>query len=213
MAGHLKITKTKDRTLQRYYWPGVFSDIAKYCHSCEVCQRDNSRRQGKVTMVSMPLISCPFEQIAMDLIGPLPRSKRGNKYMLTIVDYATRYPEAVALPSTEASRIARELLLLFSRVGIPKEIISDQGSNFMSALLGEMYDFLHVKRIRTSPYHPQMDGLTEWFNGTLKSIIRKFVNKAGKDSDEYIPYLLFAYREVPQESTEFSPFGYFMDKE
>ena len=76
-------------------------------------------------MVSIPLISCPFERIAMELIGPLPRSKRGNKYILAIVDYATRYPEAVALPSTEASRIARELLLLFSRVGIPKEIISD----------------------------------------------------------------------------------------
>ena len=61
MAGHLGITKTKDQVLQRYYWPGVFSDIAKYCRSCEVCQRDNSRRPGKVAMVSMPLISCPFE--------------------------------------------------------------------------------------------------------------------------------------------------------
>ena len=69
-----------------------------------------------------------------------------------------------------------------------------------------MYDFLHVKRIRTSPYHPQMDGLTERFNGTLKSMLRKFVNKTGKDWDEYIPYLLFAYREVPQGSTGFSPF-------
>ena len=81
----------------------------------------------------------------MDLIGPLPRRKRGNKYILTIVDYATHYQEAVALPSTEVSRIARELFLLFSRVGIAKEIISDQGSNFMSALLGEMYDFYMLR--------------------------------------------------------------------
>ena len=82
--------------------------------------RETNCRPGKVAMVSMPLISCPFEQVAMDLIGPLPRSKRGNKYILTIVDYATRvrYLEAVALPSTEVSRIARELLLLFSRVGV-----------------------------------------------------------------------------------------------
>ena len=76
----------------------------------------------------------------------------------------------------------------------------------MSALLGEMYDFLHIKRIRTLPYHPQTDGLTERLNGTLKSTLRKFVNKTGKDWDEYIPYLLFAYREVPQESTGFTPF-------
>ena len=95
-------------------------------------------------------------------MGLSPEAKEvANKLILTIVDYATRYLEVVALPSTEVSQIARELLLLFSRVGIPKEIISNQGTNFMSALLGEMYDFLYVKRIRTSPYHPQMDGLTE----------------------------------------------------
>jgi len=71
----------------------------------------------------------------MDLIGPLPGSRKGNKYILTTVDYATRYPEAVALPSTEASCIAKELITLFSRVGIPEEILSDQGANFMSDLL------------------------------------------------------------------------------
>ena len=136
-------------------------------------------------------------------MGLSPEAKEvANKLILTIVDYATRYLEVVALPSTEVSQIARELLLLFSRVGIPKEIISNQGTNFMSALLGEMYDFLYVKRIRTSPYHPQMDGLTEWFNGTLKSMLQKFVNR--KDWDEYIPYLQFAYKEVSQESTGFS---------
>ena len=139
-------------------------------------------------------------------MGLFPEARDGNKSILTIVDYATRYPEAVAFPSTEMSWIARELLLLFSRVGIPKEIISDQGSNFMSALLGEMYDFLYIKRIRTSPYHPQTDGLTERFNGILKSMLQKFVNKTGKDWDEYIPCLLFAYKEVPQESTRFTPF-------
>lgn len=120
MVGHLGITKTKDRVLQRNYWPGVFHDITQCCCSCEVYQRDNNHRSGKVAMVSMPLISCPIERIAMDLIGPLPKSKEGNKFILTIVDYATRYPEAVALPSTEASQIARGLLLLFSKVHIPK---------------------------------------------------------------------------------------------
>jgi len=125
----------------------------------------------------MPLVTCPFERMAMDLIGPLPRSRKGNKYILTIVDYATRYPEAVALPSTEASRIAKELITLFSRVGIPEEILSDQGANFMSDLLQELYQLLHIRRIRTTPYHPQTDGLVERFNGTLKSMLRKFVSR------------------------------------
>ena len=155
-------------------------------------------------MIPMPLMSRPFERMAMDLIGPLPRSRKGNRFVLTIVDYATRYPEAVALPSTEASRIAKELITLFSRVGIPEEILSDQGANFMSELLQELYHLLHIRRIRTTPYHPQTDGLVERFNGTLKGMLRKFVGRGQKDWDEYLPYLLFAYREVPQESTGFS---------
>ena len=76
----------------------------------------------------------------------------------------------------------------------------------MSTLLQELYTVLHIRRIRTTPYHPQTDGLVERFNGTLKSMLRKFVGRSGKDWDEYLPYLLFAYREVPQESTGVSPF-------
>jgi len=87
----------------------------------------------------------------MDLVGPLARSRRGNRFILIIVDYATRYPEAIALPSTKASRITKELVTVFSHTGIPEEILSDQGANFMSALLQEVYQLLHIKRIRTSP--------------------------------------------------------------
>ena len=122
------------------------------------------------------------------------------------MDYATRYPEAIALPSTEAERIAKELIKVFSHMGIPEEILTDQGANFMSTLLQEMYLLLHVRRIRTTPYHPQTDGLVECFNGTLKSMLRKFAGRSGKDWDEYLPYLLFAYREVPQQSMGVSPF-------
>ena len=154
----------------------------------------------------MPLIARPFQRIAMDLIGPLPRTQRGNRFVLTICDYATRYPEAIALPSTEAHRISKELVGVFAHVGIPEEILSDQGPNFMSALLEEVYRLLQIRRIRTSPYHPQTDGLVERFNGTLKMMLKKFVSRNQKDWDEYLPYLLFAYCEVPQESTGFSPF-------
>ena len=89
------------------------------------------------------------------------------------------------------------------RVGISEEILTDQGSNFMSTLLQELYRRLGISRIRTSP---QTDGLVERFNGTLKAMMRKFTSKNKKDWDEYLPYLLFAYREAPQESTGFSPF-------
>ena len=146
----------------------------------------------------------------MDIVGPLPRSRSGNCYILVICDYATRYPEAVPLKSIDAEHdaehVAEELVKLFARVGVAQEILTDQGSNFMSQLLVEIYRMLHVHPIRTSPYHPQTDGLVERFNQTLKAMLRKVAVEEGKDWDKFLPYLLFAYREVPQSSTGFSPF-------
>ena len=186
-AGHLRVTKTRNRVLQRYYWPGVFKEVTEYCTTCEVCQRSRGRRPARAPLVSMPLIQKPFSRIAMDIVGPLPRTQRGNRYILTICDYATRYPKAIPLPSVEATRVARELLLLFTRVGVPED---DQGTNLLYVFIAS----------RTTPYHPQTDGLVE------KSMLRKFTSRNQKDWDEYLPYLLFSYREVPQESTGFSPF-------
>ena len=102
--------------------------------------------------------------------------------------------------------MAEELVKIFSRVGIPREILTDQGSNFTSHLLTEIYRLLHIHPIRTTPYHPQTDGLVERFNKTLKALLCKATSDIGKDWDKLLPYLLFAYREVPQASTGFLPF-------
>ena len=206
LAGHLGVTKTKYRILQRYYWPGIFGDIAKYCRSCEVCQKNAARHPPKAQLVPIPIIEKPFQRIAMDIVGPLPKSSQGNRFILVICDYATRYLKAVAMPSVEATRVAPELIKLFAQVGIPEEILTDQGTNFMSALLQDLYSALQIKRLRSSPYYPQTDGLVEWFNSTLKGMLRKFVSSNQKDWDMYLPYVLFAYWEAPQESTGFSPF-------
>ena len=112
----------------------------------------------------------------------------------------------MALRNIDAESVAEELVKLFARVGIPREILTDQGTNFTSWLLAEVYRLLHVKGLRTSPYHPQTDGLVERFNQTLKEMLRKTASEEGKDWYKLLPYVLFAYREVPQESTGFSPF-------
>ena len=98
-------------------------------------------------MVSLPVIEKPFQQVAMDVSGPLACTQRGNRFILTICDYAIHYPEAIPLPSVEAPRVARELVNLFSHVGVPDEILTDQGTNFMSSLLEEIYHLLHIKKI------------------------------------------------------------------
>ena len=115
----------------------------------------------------------PFQKIRMDVVGPLPRSRTGNRFVLVVVDYATRYPEAIPLRMVDAEQVAETLMDFLSSVGIPVEIITDHGSNFMSKLLKEIYHLMGVKPICTSPYHPQTDGLVEWFNQTLKVMLRR----------------------------------------
>ena len=197
MAGHL---------LQRLYWPGIYCNVRDHCRCCGQCQKSSPRRSPRAPLIPLPIIDTPFKKITMDIVGPLPRSSSGKRFILVICNYATRYPEAVALRSVDASHIAKELINFFASVGVPEEVLTDQGTNFTSQLMQEVYRLLHIKPIRTTPYHPQTDGLVEQFNHTFKVMLRKTANKEGKNWDELLPYLLFAYREVPQASTGFSPF-------
>ncbi len=127
-------------------------------------------------------------------------------YILVVVDYATRYPEAIPLRKATAKTIAHELFLLFSRVGIPTEILTDQGTPFMSRLMADLCQLLRVKHLRTTVYHPQTDGLVERFNQTLKQMLRRVAAEDRRDWDQMLPYVLFGIREVPQASTGFTPF-------
>lgn len=167
-----------------------------------------SKRPGhsKSTLCPLPLIEVPFERIDMDIIGPLDRSTQGYRFVLVIIDYATRYPEAVPLRNISAKSVAQALFTVISRVGIPKTILTDQGTNFMSRTLKELYGLLGIQAIRTSVYHPATDGLCERFNKTLKTMIRKFIHEDSRNWHKWLDSLLFGVREVPQASTGFSPF-------
>ena len=145
-------------------------------------------------------------KLAFNIVGPLPRSNKGNRFILTVADFATRYPEAFPTPSQTAEVVADALIELFSRVGIPDEIVSDQGTNFMSSLITQLCETLGIRKIKSSVYYPQTNGLVERLNGTLKSMLRKFVHDEPKTWDKVLPYVLFSYREVPEASTGFSPF-------
>jgi len=208
MSGHQGVKKTYERVVTHFFWPGVHGDVDRYCRSCDVCQRTVAK--GKVTKTplgKMPLMDIPFQRVAVDLVGPIaPMTERGNRYILTMVDYATRYPEATALKSIEAETVAEALVTMFSRVGIPEEVLSDQGSQFLSGVMKEVSRLLSMNQLVTTPYHPMCNGLVEKFNGTLKTMLKRMCAEKPKDWDRYLPALLFAYREVPQESLGFAPF-------
>ena len=208
MAGHLGIRKTLDRILLNFYWPGMFGDVRRFCKSCDICQRTVAK--GTITRApvqNMPLVNVPFQKMSMDIIGPIaPMSDRRHRYILTVVDFATRYPEAIPLREIDAETVAEALLSIFARVGIPRVLLSDNGSQFVSAVMNEVMRLLSIKAVHSTIYHPMSNGLVEKFNGTLKRMLRRMSAERPKDWDRYIEPLLFAYREVPSASTGFSPF-------
>ena len=208
MAGHLGIRKTIDRILNDFFWPQVRKDVQQYCKTCDICQKTVPK--GKVSHLplgKMPLIETPFSRIATDIVGPInPPSDNGNRFILTVVDYATRYPEAKALKRIDTESVAEALVEIYSRVGIPREVLTDQGKQFTSDIMKEVGRLLSIRQLTTTPYHPACNGLVERFKGTLKSMLRKLCEEKPRQWDRYIPALLFAYRETVQESTGFSPF-------
>jgi len=128
MCGHQKCKKTKDRIWSNFWWPGMGDDVKRYCRSCDICQRTVAKGQiVKVTLGTMPVIDTPFDRVAVYLVGPIsPATEKGYRYILTMVDYATPYPEAQPLNDIHTKTVAEALVNMFARVAIPREILSDR---------------------------------------------------------------------------------------
>ena len=207
MGGHIGINNTMAKIKTQFFWPGMAEDIANFCRSCDICQRTVSKgRVPKATLGRMPIIGVPFERIAIDLAGPFTRSSRGHTHILTIVDYATRYVEAIPLKSITTIDVAEALLSVYSRVGIPKEVMSDLGPQFVSSLMKEVSRLLSIRQLTSSRYHPICNGLVERYNGLVKTALRRLCSDEPREWDRYLPALLFALREIPSSSLGYSPF-------
>ena len=140
MGGHMGIKKTTDKIQSAFYWPGIQGDVTRFCKSCDVCQKTVSKGSvPKVPLEKMPLIDKPFKRVAIDLVGPIsPPSEEGHRYILTLVDFSTRYPEAVPLKNIDTETVAKALVDIFSRLGVPEEILSDLGTQFVSECMREV---------------------------------------------------------------------------
>ena len=146
MSGHLRFKKTLERIRQNFSWYGITKDVREFCKTCDICQKTAPKgRVAPVPLQNMPVIETPFNRIAIDIIGPLPNTEEGHSYILTVVDFATRYPEATALKEITAEAVANALVLVYSRLGIPSEILTDQGRQFTAECMKEVNRLLQVK--------------------------------------------------------------------
>ena len=207
LAGHFGFRRTFETMNKKYYWDSMYLDTRNFIKACIDCQQVKIPRSKKLGLLKSITTKEPFEMIGMDFMGPLKITERGNKYILVITDYFTKWAEAWALKEQTAEEVARVLVTEFlPRHGVPMKILTDQGSQFRSNLLKELCKLLKIKKVETTAYHPQCDGQTERFNGTLKQLIQFNYDNNKHDWDEWLSLALFAYRRSVNPVTGYSPF-------
>ena len=203
VAGHFGKEKTLERLRCDAYWINMAKDVDDYCRHCSTCQQSKLSMPQRAPLQSIP-IGQPWQMIAVDILK-VPLSTNNNRYLLVIQDYFTKRADAIPFPDQSASRITTELIKFFCTYGPPQILHSDQGRNFESAIFTQVLDAFGVHKSRTTPYHPQGDGMVERFNRTLLQLLRTYATSQ-HDWETYLPHVLYAYRTAQHTSTGVSPF-------
>ena len=202
-SGHFGYKKTLLRVREKFYWHGCRQAIDNWCRRCNLCASRKGPHKRKHGPAQIYLSGAPMERVAIDILGPLPETEQGNRYLLVAMDYFTKWPEVYPLPNQEATTVARALI--GASFAVPLEIHSDQGRNFESKVFAEMCRLMRIYKTRTTPGYPQSDGMVERFNRMLLISLAMYTSNHQRDWEEYLPYVLFAYRSAVHESTGESP--------
>ena len=164
-GGHLGEEKTLSRLRECLYWPGCAQSVSDWCRTCATCATRKSSAPKRKAPLETVAAGYPMQVVAVDILGPLPETEQGNRYVLVAGDYFTKWVESYAIPDQEATTVAQKLTdEMFCRFSPPEQLHSDQGKPFESKLVEEICKLLQVKKTRTTPYHPQCDSMVERFN-------------------------------------------------
>ena len=205
MGGHFAVRKTYGALMRHWWWDGMYSDTKTFTRNCPQCAVvTGGERPHRPPLHPIP-VSRPFQIVGVDVME-LPRTDRGNQYVLVFQDFLTKWPLAFPMPDQKSQRIAEllvnEVIPLF---GVPESLLSDRGTNLLSHLMRDICSLLGITKLNTTAYHPQCDGMVERFNRTLKTMLRKHAATFGSQWDRYLPGVLWAYRNVPHDSTNEKP--------
>ncbi len=206
-AGHMGITRTLDKIQKRYHWPKMTKQITTYVRGCIDCQTKKRPMERPAGLMKPIKAQQPFERVGIDLIGPFPLSRSGNKHVIIAVDYLTKW--VIAQPVSRAR--TQEVVEFFVRRvvlqhGAPVYLISDRGKCLTSKFAEELYKALQTNHLVTAAYHPQSNGLVERFNHTFAEMLSMYVSSCHDDWDEVVDFMVFSYNTSRQESTGVTPF-------
>lgn len=204
-GGHLGIKKTFEK-LYRFWWPGKHKDVEEYIKSCVACQTFKRPNQKTGLLHSIP-VSKIFENVHLDIIGPITMTTRGNKYIITATDAFSKW--AFARPcqnivTTEVIKFLEETIIAV--YGEPHNLITDRGVQFTSHEWKRFLAKTSIKHALTSGYHPQANGIDERLNGTLVKILLSYVDDEQENWDLQLKWALYAYNTTRHSSTGYAPY-------
>lgn len=186
----------------------MYADIKHWVSTCIHCAMKKSPPQtthiGRLHTIP---VGKPWEMVGVDTVGPLPLTERKNQYLTAFTDHFTKWVEVFATPRANSLTMAKLFVEeIICRHGAPQKLLSDRGAAFLSRMSRHLYRLLNVRKVNTSAYHPQTDGLNERYNKTVIIMLSMYVSDHQKDWDVYLPYVRFAYNTSLQSSTGETPF-------
>jgi hypothetical protein len=193
----------------------MIMDTKNYIKSCDSCQFRKSPSTPKHSFAgSIPIGESVFTTISIDLVGKLPHTVKGNEYIVTLTDQVSKFAIVIPIKRSDDQTVLEVIdKEVFSKFGPPLILISDNGKNLCSNKLKEFYKSWGVKHIMTSPYHPQSNGQTERFNGTLGNALAQLVTEDHPENwDEYVHQVTYSYNSTVNEVTKFTPFDLLMGR-
>jgi len=204
-SGHFGIKATRKRVQRLFWWKTLDDDVKAFVQSCDTCQRYNPPRRSQ-PMQAIP-VDGPFDRWGIDIKGPLPITEAENRYVIAAMDYFTKWPVARAIPNIQAVTVVQFIYEdIICQFGCPKIFQTDNGRSFHNKLLAALAEDFGIDYRRTSPYHPEANGLIERFNRTMGTALAKHARTNKLTWDRYLPGILAAYRFSTHSSTNFSPF-------
>ncbi|RWS02060.1 pol polyprotein-like protein [Dinothrombium tinctorium] len=206
-GGHLGIRKTFERCKTRFHWKSMLNDIIKWVQTCNICQKvkPNKNRSGKLIPIAPG--SRPFSQVGVDIIGMLPVSKKGNRFIIVATCYLTKFAVTKAVKNITAKDIAKFLMhRIILQYSVFDTLITDNGVQFRSKIIEELNSLLKSNHKFTTPYHPSTAGQVERCNRQIMQLIRTYIEKDQNDWDIILPYITHLYNVSLHASTKYNPF-------
>jgi hypothetical protein len=206
-GGHAGVQKTKERILLYYFWPNIDADVDQVIKTCERCQKRRKEDRHTAFLEPLPVPSAPNQRIHADLFGPLRTSEHGKKFILCITDAFTKYVELVALSNKESLTVATAIFYKWiCRYGVPLELVTDQGREFVAKLSKDIWDKLQLVHTTTTARHPQCNSQAEVANKTIARYLGSFVDDSTLDWEPLLGPLMFSYNTSYHRSIKSSPF-------